>query len=391
MKRVGITGQKGFIGTHLFNTLNLYKEEYTTILFEDNYFEDINLLNNWVSECDVIIHLAAMNRHNEPEIIYNTNITLVKQLIESCENTNSKPHILFSSSTQEERDSIYGKSKREGRLLFEDWAKRNNSKFTGLVIPNVFGPFGNPYYNSVVATFCHQITHQETPKIEIDGEIKLIYVGELVTEILNQIKFSYSSTETNNFQNPDSLSPQTIYVPHTASIKVSELLETLNKIKSDYFEKGEIPELNDPFKRNLFNTFLCYVDHQHFFPFKLKKNTDDRGSFIETVKLNSGGQISFSTTVPGITRGNHYHTRKAERFAVIKGKAMIELRRIGTNEILSFELDGENPSFVDMPIWYTHNIKNTGTEELFTIFWISEHFVQEDPDTYFENVTLPIN
>jgi UDP-2-acetamido-2,6-beta-L-arabino-hexul-4-ose reductase len=118
----------------------------------------------------------------------------------------------------------------------------------------------------------------------------------------------------------------------------------------------------------------------------LKLNTDDRGSFVETVKLNSGGQISFSTTKPGITRGNHFHTRKAERFAVIKGKARIQLRRIGTDEVLNFYLDGDNPSFVDMPVWYTHNITNIGNEEVYTIFWISEFFDPNDPDTYFEEV-----
>jgi UDP-2-acetamido-2,6-beta-L-arabino-hexul-4-ose reductase len=122
------------------------------------------------------------------------------------------------------------------------------------------------------------------------------------------------------------------------------------------------------------------------FPFPLKLNTDERGSFVETIKLNSGGQVSFSTTAPGITRGNHFHTRKAERFAVIKGKAKIELRRIGTDKVLSFEMDGSQPSFVDMPVWYTHNITNIGKEELYTIFWINEHFNPDDADTYFEKV-----
>ena len=137
---------------------------------------------------------------------------------------------------------------------------------------------------------------------------------------------------------------------------------------------------------NLFNTFVCYIDHSKWFPFYLEKHTDNRGSFVETVKLNSGGQISFSTTNSGITRGNHYHTRKVERFAVIKGKAKIELRRIGTVEVFSFELNGKDPSFVDMPIWYTHNITNIGDDELYTIFWTNEIFNPDNPDTYFEEI-----
>lgn len=379
MLKIGITGQAGFVGTHLYNTLGLFTDKFTRIPFKDDFFSDSLILEEFVKQCDVIVHLAAMNRHNDPQIIYETNIGLVNKLIAACEATNCKPHILFSSSTQEERDNLYGKSKKEGRELLEQWANRNNAKFTGFVIPNVFGPFGNPYYNSVIATFCHQLTHNEQPKIEIDGEIKLIYVGELVNEIIRCI-------ETMQIKTSQKAEIERIPVQHTSQIKVSVLLQKLTEFKENYFEKGIIPNLDDSFARNLFITFLCYIDHESFFPFQLKLNTDERGSFIETVKLNSGGQVSFSTTVPGITRGNHFHTRKAERFAVIKGKARIDIRKIGTDKILSFELDGGQPSFVDMPIWFTHNITNIGDEELYTIFWINEHFNPADPDTFFEKV-----
>ncbi len=396
MIKIGITGQPGFVGTHLYNTLGLHPEKYERIPFEDDFFKSEEALHNFVKKCDVIVHLAAMNRHNDPEVIYNTNISLVKQLVNACEATKSTPHILFSSSTQEERDNVYGKSKREGREMLEQWADKNSAQFSGLVIPNVYGPFGHPYYNSVVATFCHQLTHNETPKIEVDGEIKLIYVGELVQAIINKIdgtqitqigQIDADKKLSENQSNQRHQRSIEIYpVPHTSQIKVSALLAKLTEYKSNYFEKGIVPNLDDPFKRNLFNTFLCYIDHSTFFPFNLKLNTDNRGSFVETVKLNSGGQVSFSTTVPGITRGNHFHTRKAERFAVIKGKAKIEIRKIGTDKVYSFELDGNQPSFVDMPIWYTHNITNIGDEELYTIFWINEHYNPEDGDTYFEKV-----
>lgn len=376
MIKIGITGQAGFVGTHLFNTLGLHTEKFERITFEDAYFSDEAKLNAFVQSCDAIVHLAAMNRHNDPEVIYQTNIKLVQQIITACEATNSTPHILFSSSTQEERDNLYGKSKKEGRQLLEQWAEKNQAKFSGFVIPNVFGPFGNPYYNSVIATFCHQLTHNEQPKIDVDGEIKLIYVAELVQHFIEKI----------SEQKVSHVPYETIYPPHTSQIKVSAILQKLTDFKENYFQKGILPNLDDPFDRNLFNTFLCYIDHASFFPFPLRLNTDERGSFVETVKLHSGGQVSFSTTVPGITRGNHFHTRKTERFAVIKGKAKIELRCIGTDRILSFELDGNHPSFVDMPVWYTHNITNIGDEELYTIFWINEHFDSSDPDTYFEKV-----
>ena len=391
MIKIGITGQAGFVGTHLYNTLGLYPEKFERIPFEDAFFQNENKLKEFVKSCDAIVHLAAMNRHNDPEVLYQTNIGLVKQLIDACEITNSTPHILFSSSTQEERDNQYGKSKKQGRELLEKWADQHTAHFTGFVIPNVFGPFGNPYYNSVIATFCHQLTHNEQPKIEVDGEIKLIYVGELVECIIDNIKLHSDPQRTHKVSQGNALENnvkyvETILVPHTSEIKVSFLLQKLTDYKENYYDKGTLPNLDNPFNRNLFNTFLCYIDHRSFFPFKLKLNTDERGSFIETIKLNSGGQVSFSTTVPGITRGNHFHTRKAERFAVIKGKARIELRRIGTDKILSFELDGKEPSFVDMPVWYTHNITNIGEEELYTIFWINEYFDTNDPDTFFEKV-----
>lgn len=377
--RIGITGQTGFVGTHLYNTLGLKPDQFERIPFEDAYFSDERKLKGFVQSCDAIVHLAAMNRHNDPEVLYQTNIGLVKQLIAACEETKSTPHILFSSSTQEERDNLYGKSKKEGRKLLDHWADQNSAQFTGFIIPNVFGPFGNPYYNSVIATFCHQLTHEEKPRIEVDGEIKLIYVAQLVAHFIDRIEL-IQNKHTNDCVIEE------IKVQPTIEIKVSDLLNLLESFKTGYFDKGEIPSLNSPFKRDLFTTFLTYIDHASFFPFKLKLNTDQRGSFVETIKLSSGGQVSFSTTVPGITRGNHFHTRKAERFAVIKGKARIELRRIGTDKVLSFELDGKEPSFVDMPVWYTHNITNIGKEELYTIFWINEHFDASDPDTFFEKV-----
>jgi UDP-2-acetamido-2,6-beta-L-arabino-hexul-4-ose reductase len=378
MIKVGITGQAGFVGTHLFNSIGLYPDKFKRIPFEDIYFKDEQKLKDFVKSCDAIVHLAAMNRHHDPDVLYQTNIALVKQLIKACEDTGATPHILFSSSTQEERDNLYGKSKKIGRELLEEWALSNAGQFTGLIIPNVYGPFGNPYYNSVVATFCHQITHNETPKIEVDGIINLIYVGELVTEIIKMIQKKSANEQRGVID--------TAFLEFTATIKVSDLLSKLKQYKTNYFEHGVIPNLDIPFERNLWNTFLCYLDHESFFPYHLKLNTDSRGSFIETVKLNSGGQVSFSTTVPGITRGNHFHTRKAERFVVIKGRARIELRRIGTDKVMSFELEGTQPSFVDMPIWHTHNITNIGEEELYTIFWINEHFSPEDRDTYFEEV-----
>lgn len=373
MIRIGITGQAGFVGTHLFNLAGTRPDTFTCIPFEDAYFEDEATLRAFVRQCDAIVHLAAMNRHPDPEVIYSTNLALVDKLIAAMEAEAVTPHVLFSSSTQEERDNLYGASKREGRTRLAAWAKRNNARFTGCVIPNVFGPYGRPYYNSVVATFCHQLTHGEEPTIQTDGLINLVYVGDLCEALLSIITTGETADERP--------------IPYGKACRVSELLARFTTFRDTYFAKGVIPHLSDRFDIQLFNTFCGYIDHKTFFPFPLTAHTDDRGSFVETLRLEGlGGQVSFSTTKPGITRGNHYHTRKIERFAVIKGKAQIQLRRVGTDEVITFEVDGAKPAFVDMPVWATHNITNIGDEELYTLFWINEFYNPEDPDTFFEKV-----
>jgi UDP-2-acetamido-2,6-beta-L-arabino-hexul-4-ose reductase len=375
--RIGITGQAGFIGTHLYNELGLLPEQFERIPFEDEYFQDEEKLCSFVKSCDAIVHLAAVNRHPDENELYRLNIHLVKTLIDAMIKENVTPHVLFSSSTQEALDNIYGKSKKEGRKLLEDWASEKGASLTGLIIPNVYGPFGRPNYNSFVATFCYKLLNNETPQIIHDNDVNLIYVSSLCKYIISEITDGHSSSE--------SLIKEE-HVPFDFTRKVSEILSTLKDYKEKYFDAGIIPVLKDKNDVNLFNTFQSYISYKEYFPFLLKQNTDDRGTFVETIKLGIGGQVSFSTTKPGITRGNHYHTRKIERFTVIKGKAKIQLRKIGTNEILDFYLDGENPSYVDMPIWYTHNITNIGTDDLYTQFWINEWYVADDPDTYFEEV-----
>lgn len=372
MIKVGITGQSGFIGTHLFNYLSLDSDCYQLIPFVDSIFDDSDLLTDWVSQCDAIVHLAAMNRHTDSNELYITNIRLVEKLILSLESCDSRAHVLFSSSSHEAFDNPYGNSKKEGRELLIQWAKRSEGKFTGLVIPNVFGPFGQPFYNSVVATFCHQLVQGEEPMVDNDKALNLIYVGELTRVIADCI--SDGKTEAEHI------------VAYTSGVKVTEILDLLKKFKFVYGEKGEFPELKSAFEVNLFNTFRSFMNIPKHFPVLLNQHEDERGSFVETMRLGLGGQVSFSTTKPGVTRGNHFHTRKIERFVVIRGKAKIQLRRIGTDEVQEYQLDGSSPSYVDMPVWYTHNITNVGDSELFTIFWINEFYNPDDPDTYFEIV-----
>lgn len=372
MIKIGITGRNGFVGTHLANTINLYDDVFTLVDFKRDFFDDPFLMDDFVMECDVIVHLAAINRHDDQVVLKATNIKLVEKLIDSINRMKSTVHIIISSSSQEDLENLYGESKKEGRLLLANLCNTINVTMTGLIIPNVFGPFGLPNYNSVVATFCYKLTHNEIPEIKFDSEINLIYIGDLVKVIIGKIRERIHEIE--------------FRVEHTDRILVSDLLLKLKYFKELYLNESIIPRIESNFDLNLFNTFRSFFDIKNLYPKLYKLNEDTRGTFVEIIRLNSGGQFSFSTTKPGVTRGNHFHTRKIERFSVIKGKALIQLRKIGTNDIFNFELDGDCPSFIDMPIWYTHNIKNIGDVELFTNFWINEFYHPEDPDTYFENV-----
>lgn len=242
---VGITGQNGFIGSHLYQYFKLNKNLFLTIPFENNFFLNETKLKKWVSECDVIIHLAAISRHEKPSVVYETNVSLVKKLIKSLDNSKSKAHIIFASSIQEDNLSEYGLAKKEGRKLLADWCQKNNLVFTGLILPNVFGPLARPYYASVIATFSYQLTHNEAPEVITDSCLNLIYIDDLINIILNCIL----KKENNS----------TYIVASTDQIKVSDILLKLKEFKNKYIINNFQVKLNNSFERNLFYTFKSYI------------------------------------------------------------------------------------------------------------------------------------
>jgi UDP-2-acetamido-2,6-beta-L-arabino-hexul-4-ose reductase len=372
MIRVGITGQDGFIGSALASRISLLPEEFHLVPFRRELFDDETELAGWVASCDAIVHLAAVNRDPDSEVLYETNVRLCRALAAAVRRAHTRPHIVFSSSIQEALPNRYGQSKQAGRELLRKAAAAAGASFTGLVIPNVFGPFGKPGYNSVVATFCDQICRGLEPRIHVDSQLKLIYVDEVALAILAAIR---------ERRNEPSLA-----VTPTSERLVSELLAQLRGYGDGYLAVGAMPELRTRFDVNLFNTFRSYINQAAYFPRALTPHVDARGAFVELLRSGSGGQFSFSSSLPGVTRGNHFHTRKVERFIVIAGRAVIQLRKFRSAEVLEFELHGEHPSYVDMPIWYTHNIRNTGGTELLTAFWVNELFDPADSDTFAEAV-----
>jgi UDP-2-acetamido-2,6-beta-L-arabino-hexul-4-ose reductase len=368
---VGITGIVGFVGSHLRERLG--REESLSVIepFEDSFFEEPERLKEYLRHCGVVVHLAAMNR-GEPGEIYNVNVELVDKLIAAIEELDIRPHIIFSSSTQCDLDNPYGRSKKEGMRLLSKWAKRNGTALTLMVIPNVFGDHGKPFYNSVVATFCHQISHGEQPKVMVDKNMGLIYVNELTELICQAIK-----------NPPEGVNE--VRIQPTSQATVTEVLALLERYRDDYYDKKLVPHFKNVFERNLYNTFITYMDEVDYEQ-SLQLHSDDRGNLVEVVKQVGVGQIFFSTTKSGITRGNHYHTRKMEKFCVVKGKGLIKMRRIGTDKVIEFKVSGDRPVAIEIPIFHTHNITNVGSKEMLTLFWTNELFDPLDPDTFYEEV-----
>ena len=368
--KIAVTGYTGFIGVHLVNSLiyknNFNKQNLNFINKED--FDDPHKLKQKLKDCDTVIHLAGVNRHNDSEFIYQENIRLTKLLIESI--SAKTKTVLFSSSIQQDMKNSFGQSKLKCKQLFEDWSKLNNIIFINLKIPNVFGPFGKPNYNSFISTFCYNIVNGEKIEHISKNEIKLIFIDDLVKEILDCIHNPKTKNqEISKFNN----------IIYTHVDVVHEILRNQWKY---YINENTIPEISSELERNLFNTLRSYITLENFKPRKLTKHIDRRGFFSEILRTKGQGQFSFSKTFKGITRGNHFHTKKIERFIVIEGEAEVNLRRVDSNKVSSFKLSGLNLDYIDIPIWYSHNIKNIGDDKLLTLFWINEPYDPENTDTF---------
>ena len=234
-----------------------------------------------------------------------------------------------------------------------------------MILPHIFGEHGKPFYNSVVSTFCHQLATGETPKIDRDGQLNLLHAQDLSQFIWEQIESGYSGESR----------------PPGQPIKVSELLERLNRLTGRY-TNGTVPNLSDGLDHRLFNTWRSYLDHDHR-PTELTLHADDRGDLFEAIRADGQGQVFVSTSHPGITRGNHFHTHKVERFLVVNGQAKIRLRKVHTDEIHTYEVSGDKLQAIDIPTLHTHNITNVGDGPLVTLFWAGEHFDPDNSDTYF--------
>jgi UDP-2-acetamido-2,6-beta-L-arabino-hexul-4-ose reductase len=308
-----------------------------------------------------------MNRGDEQDI-ERINVELTTRLIEACRQAGARPQIVLADSTHRERDTAYGRSKRRSAGLLAAWASDTNSVFSDLIIPNVYGEGGRPFYNSVVSTFCHQLASGEAPSIIQDGPLELVHAQSVAAEAASVIR-SRAAGE----------------IRMTGStMSVSDLLGRLQGFDRSY--RGHlIPSFQQDVDLDLFNTYRSYLYPKHY-PVTLPLHGDARGQLFEAVKSIHGGQCFISTTKPGITRGNHYHTRKVERFLVLNGEAVIRIRRLLTGDTVEFKVTGSVPQYIDMPTFCTHNITNTGGGDLTTLFWAHEIYDPQRSDTIREPV-----
>lgn len=364
--KIGITGVQGLLGWH-FSAYARTLEGITIRGAGRAEFESPERLAEFVSGCDAVVHFAGMNRGEEQEVA-RANIALARSLIEALEASSSAAHLLFASSTHIERDTTYGESKRECARLFSAWAARAGARFSNVVLPGVFGEHGRPFYNSVVSTFCQQLATGQGPTVHADSPLELIHAQEVARVFMARINEEHSG----DFRVQGK--PETVL----------GLLERIQGFQ-DLYAMHIIPNVRDDYSRDLFNTYRSYLYPQHY-PVSLALHADPRGSLFEAVRTYSAGQSFLSSTVPGITRGNHYHTRKVERFLVVQGEAEIRLRRTLHPEVQVFRVSGNQPCYVDIPTLYTHSLTNTGSGELLTLFWTHEIYDPTQPDTTPETV-----
>jgi len=376
-RRIAITGAAGFLGWHLRCALRM-RGWPDPVLVDRARFEDAAGLRDALAGVETVVHLAGLNRGPEAEVeAGNPRLAgLLVQALQAGASTRERAHLLFSSSTHAgdpaghpgAASTAYGRSKREAGAILGEWAASTGARYTDIRFPHLFGEHGRPFYNSAVATFCHQLAVGDTPKILVDGEVELLHAQSACDLILDAIDAGATGT----------LSPPGRRMP------VSEALAKLQAMHATYAD-GTLPRLDTPFDLDLFNTLRAYRFPLHY-PGRIQLRTDPRGRLFEALKSGHGGQCFASSTHPGQVRGNHFHRRKIERFLVASGQATIRVRRLFTTDTHAFDVGGDAPVYIDMPTLHTHDIRNTGQGELFTLFWSHEIFDPAAPDTYPEAV-----
>lgn len=381
--KILVTGAKGFVGKNLCAQLNNIREGKCRVynlpfnidaVYEYDLDNGTTDLEQWCADCDFVFNLAGVNRPQNPEEFMLGNFGFASQLLEFLKKSGNTCPVMISSSIQAELENPYGESKRAGEQLMFEYAKDTGAKVLVYRFPNLFGKWCRPNYNSAVATFCNNIANGLPIQVnDPNVTLRLCYIDDVVDEMISAL--TGTEHRAGNF----------CFVPVVHEVKLGEIAELLYKFKEMPQSLG-VPTLSNAFEKALYSTFLSYFPKEKFI-YPVKMNIDSRGSYTELIRSAHNGQFAVNISKPGITKGQHWHHTKNEKFIVVHGHGLIQLRKLGTDEIIEFEVCGDNIQVVEMIPGYTHNIINlSDTEDLVTVMWANECFDPSRPDTYFEEV-----
>jgi UDP-2-acetamido-2,6-beta-L-arabino-hexul-4-ose reductase len=368
--KILITGAKGFIGKNLIAELR--NRKYTEI-FEYDRDIDPSLLDEYCKEAAFVFHLAGVNRPKEKSEFMEGNFGFTSELLNFLKKHKNTCPVMISSSIQAELDNSYGKSKKAGEDLLFSYGEETGAKVLVYRFPNVFGKWCRPNYNSAVATFCHNVAHDLPIQVNDPSVVmNLVYIDDVVNELINALESK--ENKVGKFCE--------VSVVYTTTL--GEIVDLIYSFKKSR-ENRSVPNMADAFTKKLYNTYLSYLPEDQF-SYDLKMNVDQRGSFTEFIKTPERGQVSVNILKPGITKGNHWHHTKNEKFLVVSGKGVIRFRKIDSDKVLEYFVSGDKMEVVDIPTGYIHNIENLGNTDMVTIMWANESFDPERPDTYYLEV-----
>lgn len=393
MIKVLVTGANGFIGKNLVESIKTISNiEIKTFVSKDND----ETLYEYLKEVDFIFHLAGINRPKCDEEFIVGNALLTKKIINGLEKINKNTPILMTSSIQAQVNNAYGKSKKQAEESLIEYSIKNLAKIYLFRLPNVFGKWCRPNYNSVVATFCYNIASgYEIRNDDENKELELVYIDDVIKEFVLSME-SYNSSlikrNTDIVQLTEEIVPAKeidtlkyyLKIPKSFKIMLGQLSRKIYEFK-EMRKNLTIPNVSDEFTKNLYSTYLSYIPEDKF-SYPLKMNVDNRGSFTEFLKSSDRGQVSINISKPGITKGNHWHHTKNEKFLVVSGEGLIKFRRIDSENIIEYKVSQEKLEVIDIPVGYTHNITNIGDKDMVTVMWVNEIFDPENPDTMYLEV-----
>lgn len=368
--KILVTGAKGFIGRNL--VAELRNRGYTDI-FQYDVDTDKALLDKYTDECEFVYHLAGINRPKNESEFMEGNFGFTSLLLESLKLHNNKAPVMISSSIQAELNNPYGRSKKAGEELLFSYSRETGAEVYIYRLPNVFGKWCKPNYNSVIATFCHNIANNLPIQVNDPSTIiNLVYIDDVVNELLNALNNKVN-------RNDKYCKVEPVY-----SVKLGDIAALIKSFKASR-ENRSIPNMSDQFVKKLYSTYLSYLPEDQFV-YPLKMNIDNRGLFTEFIKTPDRGQVSINISKPGISKGNHWHQTKCEKFLVVSGRGVIKFRKIDGDEVIEYPVSGEKLEVVDIPVGYTHSITNTGNTDMVTVMWANEQFDKDKPDTFFMEV-----